>query len=142
VERRIEAGDLRPVRPAVCDGAERGDLGRQVQRRKGNEILERGDQARIDEGGSGPFGAAVDDAMSHGVRAETASLEPVEEHAHGRGVIGHGRGRAADTIHDAAPDLAFPGRVNVEQRVLERGRPAVERQDAHAVSACSPGHAP
>jgi hypothetical protein len=109
-----------------------------MQRGKGHEVAKRCEQGRVDEGRRGPCRPAVDDAMSDGVGTDAAALETVEEPEDGHGVV---RDRLTDTFHGATRDLALLAAADIEQRVLERGRPAIEREDAHAVRIYSPGHA-
>ena len=82
VERGVEAGDLRQLRRALQQRADRREVVRLVQRRERHELLELRHDRGVDADRRGVVGAAVDDAMADRgepvVRA-VRRLQPVED---------------------------------------------------------------
>ena len=102
-------------------GVEPGEGLRLVQRREGAELLEGVPDRRVDHGGPGEPGAAVDDPVAHRVGRRPA----VEQ---GRQVV------AGHTVRSRLDvRRLLDGVVPVEQAELEAGRAGVDDEDpAHS----------
>ncbi len=101
---------------------ERGDLGREVQRGERHEGAELGQQRVVDECGAVVVRAAVDDAVADHLQPAVAG-EAVQH------VVERGVRPVADDLDRAPVDELLGVTPGAVQRVLERGRPAVQAGD-------------
>jgi hypothetical protein len=74
VKRGVEAGDLRQARPALDQGADRRQVVRLMERRKGNQFFERGDNTGVEPHRLRILHPAVDDAVADRREFEAAAL--------------------------------------------------------------------
>jgi hypothetical protein len=72
VERRVEARDLGQIGPELCESPDRGEVVRPVERCEGDELLEIGQDLRVDRSGLAVLQTAVDDAVARHVKPAAA----------------------------------------------------------------------
>jgi hypothetical protein len=116
MERGVEARDLRQPGVSNRNGLDRGDRGREVQRREEHGLAQRLEQVLVDAGVGKVVRTTMHDPMTGGRGSgKRMRLELIERGAQ-RGVVVGER----ITVDLDARKLTFPATVCLEQTALQR----------------------